>query len=96
MKNTNGCIQQWSAWQHLPTKVIRVPNAFADKVRDYARQLDSTGSDAISLDKTSQDIQALVVKIKAKEKGYQPNSASRLVKDILAIAENIECNKVQG
>jgi hypothetical protein len=39
--NTKNLIPYQSQWRHKPTKLIRVPEVFAEKILAYARQLDA-------------------------------------------------------
>ncbi|WP_066425116.1 UvrD-helicase domain-containing protein [Anabaena sp. 4-3] len=46
---TEHLIKQKAAWQHLPTKAIRVPEIFLEEIERYARWLDSHSA-GVSLD----------------------------------------------
>ena len=72
-------------WQHGKTRTIRVPVALADKVLSYARTLDSgnvTSSRDTNDSLLAGKLSELLTKVDCKERGYKPNSSSRLIKDL--------------
>jgi len=85
--NTSGLKFFKSAWKHGKTKTIRVPIALADQILEYGYQLDSgkvpPANNAIaSPDNLSDRIAEILAKVEAKETGYKPNGATRLIKDL--------------
>lgn len=59
--NISGLRREQSAWQHLPTKAVRVPEVFASQVLNYARRLDGGEQPTDDVDAIAPpDIDALV------------------------------------
>ena len=85
--NISGLKPYKPTWKHGKTKTIRVPIALADQILEYGYQLDGSkvppANNAIaSPDNLSDRIAEILAKVKAKETGYKPNGATRLIKDL--------------
>jgi len=88
--NTSGLKSFKSAWKHGRTKTIRVPIALADQILEYGYELDGgkvpPGPIASPGNSTLGDrIADILAKVEAKETGYKPNGATRLIKDIKSL-----------
>jgi len=69
-----------SKWQNTPTKLIRVPETFEDKILAYAYQLDLGINPDDSL--VTVKLKEIVNKIDNQESGYKVKYANNLIKDI--------------
>ena len=49
MSNSDNLRPEPPKWNNLPTKVIRVPEKFADKIMEYARYLDTEPEERTNL-----------------------------------------------
>ncbi|AFZ53906.1 hypothetical protein VKI21_14105 [Cyanobacterium aponinum UTEX 3222] len=82
---------QPTKWKNTPTKAIRIPVIFEDKILAYAQQLDlCLSSDNHNNNRSVQKFLIEIAnKIDNKEKGYKSNSASQLIKDLKDLIKEI-------
>jgi hypothetical protein len=85
--NTSGLKPYKPTWKHGKTKTIRVPIALADQILEYGYQLDGgaappANSAIASPDNLSDRIADILSKVEAKQIGYKPNGATRLIRDL--------------
>ena len=78
-------------WNDTNTKLIRIPVALEKQVLDYAHQLDDGVTPPPQSGVTNdfeEKVFNIMAKVKDKEKGYKSNSASQLIKDLLALSDD--------
>lgn len=76
-------------WNNLPTTAIRIPEVFAEDLITFARQWDNNKPlEYLSVNSELRiKIKALIQKVNAKERGYKPNGASALIKELTLLLE---------
>jgi hypothetical protein len=86
--NTSGLQPYKPTWKHGKTKTIRVPIALADQILEYGYELDGgkvPPASSIASPDISDRIAEILAKVEAKETGYKPNGATRLIKDLKSL-----------
>lgn len=74
-------------WQNTPTKLIRVPEIFEDKILAYAHQLDLEINPIDSL--VTEKLKKIVNKIDNQESGYKVKYANNLIRDIKQLINEV-------
>lgn len=75
-------------WRSGKTQTIRVPVVLAQQILAIAHNIDASES-LVTENELVNDLRALKLKIDAKEVGYRPNSASKLISALKIIFEKV-------